>query len=80
MDDKLSKHERIRQHLLSGKTLTQRDAIERFHAYRLGAVVLRLRKDEGLPIRTEMVRIGDSVFARYSLDVPDADEFALTGE
>lgn len=58
----------IRQWLLSGKSITQKEAIEVFNCYRLGARIFDLRAS-GMKIRTTAVPKGDgSTFAKYTLE------------
>ena len=54
----------VREHLLSGKTLTPLEALADFRCYRLSAVIYDLRK-EGLPIETKIMGNG---FARYYIE------------
>ena len=46
----------IRKHLLSGKHITQLDALKLYGALRLSAIVFDLRK-EGLPIVMEKIQV-----------------------
>lgn len=57
---------RILNHLKRGHTLTPLEALRKFGTLRLGARVLELRQ-AGYPIKTKMVRHGDSHVAEYSL-------------
>ena len=45
-----TQHERVREHLLSGQSLTQLEALRLYGCLRLAAIVFRLRKREGLNI------------------------------
>lgn len=63
----MSKLNAIRQWLLSGKSITQKEAIE-VNCYRLGARILDLRA-AGMNFRTTAVPKGDgSTFAKYWLE------------
>lgn len=67
-----TQHAAIRDHFLAGGTLTPMEALHMFGCMRLAAIVLRLRKREGLHIVTVMEE-GDTPegrkrWARYSLD------------
>lgn len=64
----MSKLNAIRQWLLSGKSITQKEAKEVFNCYRLGARIFDLRA-AGMNIRTTAVPKGDgSTFAKYWLE------------
>lgn len=56
----------VRKHLMSGKTLTPIQALEKFGCYRLAAVVNKLRK-EGLQISTELMKGGEHAYAKYKI-------------
>ncbi len=51
-----SQKKQIREHLLSGKHITQLDALKLYGALRLSAIVFELRK-EGLPIVMEKIQV-----------------------
>jgi hypothetical protein len=59
----MSQLEDIRQHLLSGKTLTPIEALNKYGCFRLGARVYDLRKKEGLNIED----VGEKNYAEYKL-------------
>lgn len=67
-----SQHARVREHLLSGKSLTPLEALRLYGCMRLAAIVLRLRKKERLNIVCEMMSEttdeGAKQWARYYLD------------
>ena len=66
---KQEKKRQIRDHLLSGMTLTGLEALELFQAYRLSSTINRLR-NEGLEIETIMVQRDDSTkFAKYLIPI-----------
>lgn len=52
--------------LKRGESLTPQDALSRFGCFRLAARIYDLRT-EGMTIHTEMVDVGDSQVARYTL-------------
>lgn len=56
----------IKKHLLSGRAITALDALRKFDSLRLGARIWELKQD-GMPIITTMVKIGEKRVARYSL-------------
>lgn len=58
----------VLHHLLLGKSITQKKAIEKFKAYRLGAIVYDLRK-EGYPISTVLKPTANNrgKYAEYKL-------------
>lgn len=68
----LSQNKRILAHLKSGKTITQKQAVPLFGCYRLSARIADLR-DDGHPIRTDIIRNGRSHFAEYSLEEEEDD-------
>jgi len=61
-----SKIARVKRHLLSGASITGLQAIKWFGLYRLAPAISRLRA-KGMNIKTEMVTIYGSTFARYSI-------------
>ncbi len=61
-----SQCQRILAYLRSGHTLTPIQALRKFGCFRLGARCWDLKQD-GYPIKSERVRRGNKVFARYSL-------------
>ncbi len=63
----MSIKELVKKHLMSGKTITPVEAMHQYGTIRLGAYVHRLRQ-EGMPIRTKMVRsLNGRPYAEYSL-------------
>jgi len=56
---------RVKVHLLKGKTLTAIEAFNLWRTLRLSVYIHRLRND-GVKIKTEMVKKGNKVFAKYS--------------
>jgi|TARA_R100000084_G_C4637105_1_gene141573 hypothetical protein len=48
---KKTKKQKIKEHLEMGNTISQRDAIQLFNAYRLSAIIFDLKKD-GIRIET----------------------------
>lgn len=64
-----SKAQRVRQHILSGRTITGKQALERYGLYRLSSVIFRLRK-EGHPIQTISISENGDTYAKYKLAVP----------
>ncbi|MGJ7024981.1 helix-turn-helix domain-containing protein [Petrimonas sulfuriphila] len=56
----------IKEHLLSGKSITPIEALNRYGCFRLGARIFDLKRD-GLNIKTEMVERGGKRFAEYRL-------------
>lgn len=62
----------ILEHLIKNKTITSKEAFEKFGATRLSAIIFDFRK-KGIPIRTvdikEKNRYGETVvFAKYILE------------
>lgn len=70
----LSQSSMVREHLLSGKTLTPLEALADFRCYRLSAIIYDLRK-EGLPIETEILT---NRFARYYIEPAANDNIKET--
>jgi hypothetical protein len=58
--------EQIKKYLLSKKTITPIQALNKFGCFRLAAVIYKL-KNEGLKIVTEMEYNKNKQFARYRL-------------
>lgn len=58
--------EQIKKYLLSRKTITPIQALNKFGCFRLAAVIYKL-KNEGLKIVTEMEYNSNKQFARYRL-------------
>ena len=58
--------EQIKKHLLSKKSITPLQALNKFGCFRLAAVVYKL-KAEGLKIATTNVTKGNKKFASYSV-------------
>ena len=58
--------EQIKKYLLSRKTITPIQALNKFGCFRLAAVIYKL-KNEGLKIVTEMEYKKNKQFARYRL-------------
>lgn len=56
----------IKEHLLSGKSITQLLALDLCGCLRLSARILEIKK-QGLNIKTEMVERGGKRFAEYRL-------------
>jgi hypothetical protein len=69
----MSKHNQIREHLLSGEPITGLTALELYGVYRLSSVINRLRNKDSLPIKTVMVetRDGQTVFAKYFIPISE---------
>ncbi len=66
---KKTKHQKIKEHLESGKSITSMEAIREYNATRLAAIIFNLKKG-GMKIEskdyTEKNRFGDIVrFTRY---------------
>lgn len=63
---KTSKSDLILNHLLDGKGITQRIAIDLYQHYRLASVINRLR-NRGFNIETTMIITDTASYARYKL-------------
>lgn len=63
----MTKIEKVKEHLLRGKPITQRYAIEWFTYYRLASGIHRLRQ-RGMNIKTTMKDIPGTKYAEYKLE------------
>lgn len=55
--------EAVHEHLISGKSITQLQALKYYGCLRLSAIIYTLRREFGLPIETK--RVGKQGYARY---------------
>jgi hypothetical protein len=63
-----SQNEKVKEHLVSGKTITPLEALSLYGCFRLGARIWDLRRKYGLPIVTErVVNEKGNHYAKYSL-------------
>jgi hypothetical protein len=62
----MSANQKLRKWLLSGKSITPIQALEKFGIFRLGARILEMRQ-EGYGIITEMQNKNGKRFAKYTL-------------
>jgi hypothetical protein len=62
----MSANQKLRKWLLSGKSITPIQALEKFGIFRLGARILEMRR-EGYGIITEMQNKNGKRFAKYTL-------------
>tara|TARA_R100001443_G_scaffold59147_2_gene69520 strand:- start:335 stop:568 length:234 start_codon:yes stop_codon:yes gene_type:complete len=76
----MSQAKNIKHYLESGGKLTPLDALTKFNCFRLAAVIFNLR-DEGLDVKTKMVKNGQKTYAEYYLENPtgDKDQYKLFG-
>ena len=59
----------IQNWLLNGKSITPLEALNKFGAFRLSAIIYRLKYEYDMPIITEMVyEEGGRRYAKYYLD------------
>lgn len=74
-----SKGRLIRQHLMSGKSLTQLEATLQYGYLRLGALVFDMRHNQKIPVVTELIEQADgSKYAKYYIkDVKDDKQLTL---
>lgn len=56
----------IKEHLLAGNSLTPIEALNMFGAFRLAAIVFKL-KEQGLNIKTDIISEDNKRFAKYSV-------------
>ena len=63
-----SQNEKVREHLMSGKSITPLEALCLYGCFRLGARIWDLKRKYGLPIVTErVVNEQGNHYAKYSL-------------
>lgn len=62
----MTKDERIKAHLQSGKIITPEIAVRRYRCHALHSAIHRLR-DKGMKIRTRIVRKGREWWGEYSM-------------
>lgn len=62
--EKMSKNDKVKNHLLKCGSITSWQAIILYRATRLSAIIYSLRKS-GMNIETEMVTKGGNTFAKY---------------
>ena len=68
MEDITTQDGNVLQLLKSGQTITPIQALNKFGCFRLAAVVHRLRKEQGWPIHTDIIKHNKKHWAQYSLD------------
>ena len=66
-----SQKEQILSHLIDGKTITPKEALEKFACFRLAARISDIKK-MGYEINREMVKAGGAKVAKYSLKKAEA--------
>lgn len=64
-DRQQTQKEIIRNHLKSGRGITQAYAYEKYRCFRLASIINRLRKE--MNIKTEILEYGGVRFGRYTL-------------
>ena len=64
----MSQLQDIKKHLLSGKSISQLEALKLFGCLRLAARINQLR-DQGLPIKTIMFDDGNKKYAKYKISI-----------
>lgn len=62
----MSKKDMVLRHLLTGKSITQKEAIESYGAFRLSGIIYDLR-NEGFDIATKLIPLKRSQYAQYKL-------------
>ncbi len=63
-----SQNEKVKGHLVSGKTITPLEALSLYGCLRLGARIWDLRRKHGLPVVTEIVKGEQGKhYAKYSI-------------
>ena len=66
----MSQSKQIKHYLEGGNKITPLEALDKFGCFRLAAIVHKL-KEQGLKIRTTMIKEGQKTFAEYSIDKSD---------
>jgi len=61
---------KVLDRLLSGRSVTGKQALSSFGLYRLSRIIELIRKD-GYAVKTEMVKRKGVTFARYYMDQPE---------
>lgn len=56
----------IKEYLLAGNSITPIEALNMFEAFRLAAIVFKL-KEQGLNIKTDIISEDNKRFAKYSV-------------
>ena len=70
---KLSKTQRLLNHMLRGRTINGHQALRTFGIYRLSAIIFSFRK-KGFDIETKMTKRAGYTYATYTLKhVPNMD-------
>jgi len=66
----MTQKQRILNHLLTGKTLTPIQALNKYNSLRLAAVVFELKRN-GYKVQTELINVGtkkqSKLVAKYSI-------------
>lgn len=76
-----SQNEKVKGHLVSGKTITPLEALRLYGCFRLGARIWDLKRKYGLPIVTErVVNEQGNHYAKYSLIQTDEPEVVKVGK
>lgn len=66
----LTKHDKVKNWLNEGKSITPLDALKMFGLYRLSHVIYVLRK-QGMKIKSEDVTVKGATFSKYSLIIQE---------
>lgn len=66
----MSQSKQIKHYLEGGNKITPLEALDKFGCFRLAAIVHKL-KEQGLKIKTTMIKEGQKTFAEYSIDKSD---------
>ncbi len=65
----LTKYDKVRRHILSGKAITGKQALDRFGLYRLSSLIHKMRS-EGHEILTIQITENGTTFAKYKIAKP----------
>jgi len=66
MKKPLNKSEKIKKHLMSGKTINPKQAWDKYGVYRLSSIIHSLRK-RGFVIVTDTIKYENGEYGRYKL-------------
>tara|TARA_R110000744_G_scaffold41284_4_gene93421 strand:+ start:4732 stop:4962 length:231 start_codon:yes stop_codon:yes gene_type:complete len=76
----MSQAKEIKHYLEGGNKITPLEALNKFGCMRLAAVVHTL-KDEGVEIKTKMIKDGKKTFAQYEIkkDLDEKNQYKMFG-
>lgn len=69
----MSQMKEVRHYLESGGKITPLEALDKFGCFRLAAIVYNL-KEEGVEVKTRMIKEGQKTYAEYYLENPSGNK------